>query len=88
MVSLKWSHNIVFPMMYLLFQRFKQKLCMERSTCFTKVTDGFGWFAALVVFYSSRSIMDYSKKKKMEGVVGDILFLEKPLKFLGMLLYF
>ena len=36
---------------------------MERSTCFTKVADCFGWFAVLVVFYSSCSTMGYSKKK-------------------------
>ena len=57
--SLKWSHNIALPMMYLLFQRVKQKLCMERYTCFTKVADGFMWFAVLVVFCSSCSIMEY-----------------------------
>ena len=46
-----------------IYQRLKQKFCMERYTCFAKVADCFGWFAVLVVFYSSCSTMGYSKKK-------------------------
>ena len=61
-----------------MHQRFKQKLCMERSTCLTKVADCFGWFPVLTVFYSSHFTMGCSIKK-MGDVFGDILlFFVKP----------
>ena len=59
---------------------------MERSTCFTKVADCFGWLAVLVVILFS---LFYNRLFQKKGnMFGDILpFLENSLEFLGMLLY-
>ena len=57
---MKQLYIYIYIYIYYIYQKFTQKLCMERSTCFTKVADCFGWFA---VFYSSCSTMGYSKKK-------------------------
>ena len=52
---------------------------MERSTCFTKVADCFGWFPVLTVFLFSPLYNGLFQKKKMGDVVGDILlFFVKP----------
>ena len=50
---------------------------MERSTCFTKVADSFGWFAVLVVFLFFLFYNGLFQKKKRGGVAGIIFYLEK-----------
>ena len=59
---------------------------MERSTCFTKVADGFGWLAVLVIF-SFFLLYNEPKTGGRRCSLGHFIFLDKPLKFLGMLLY-
>ena len=58
---------------------------MERSTCFTTVADGFGWFAVLVVFlfFLIYNGLFKKNKRKMGGEFWEIFFLENPLKFPG-----
>ena len=65
-------------MMYLLFQRFKQKHCMERSICFTKVADGFGWFAVVVVFLFFLLYDGLFQKKKLRVWLRHIFFGKNP----------
>ena len=60
---------------------------MERSTCSTTVADGFGRFAVLVVFCILPTLQRTIPEKKTGGKIEDIFFLEKSLKFLGMLLH-
>ena len=60
---------------------------MGRSTCSTTVADGFGWFAVLVVFYILPTLQRTIPEKKTGRKIEDTFFLEKFLKFLGMLLY-
>ena len=67
-------------MMYLLLPRCKEKHCMERSTCFTMVADGFEWFAVLAVFFIlpalQKAIPDKKEKWVME--LGTYLFWKTP----------
>ena len=65
-------------MMHLLFQRFKQKHCMERSICFTKVADGFGWFAVVVVFLFFLLYNGLFQKKKLRVWLRHIFFGKNP----------
>ena len=80
MVSLNWSHNITLHMVYLLLPRCKEKHCMERSTCFTMVADGFEWFAVLAVFFIlpalQKAIPD--KKEKLVMELGTYFFWKTP----------
>ena len=56
----------------------KQKHCMERSICFTKVADGFGWFAVVVVFLFFLLYNGLFQKKKLRVWLRHIFFGKNP----------